>query len=387
MFVLSSQGNAMYQAVAMLVTLALAIWMLNIQGFAQAANLTSVSNTLSDSDRSVVSNHTIRFTVPTGVGVPNGATTTIAFPVGFNLSTSTVDFTDIDVATSTGEFTLAATCAGAEDVRATISGQTLTLVFCPGDGGLLAAGDTVTVEIGTHATNQTTGDQRVTNHSVAGSYEFTISTPTDSGQTRVAILDDVLVTANVNTSFDFVVSGFLTSGFDVNGTNTNATSSATALPFGTLTANQIKTLAQRLQVTTNAINGFVVTVFQSGAFLSTTGADIDSFSNGTNLNTPGAWVAPTNNVALENTWGHWGVTSEDDLNTNEFRFCAASSTQGCWVAASTSPRQVFRHAGPADGTTTSIGSTTVGYQVQITALQEAADDYNTTLTYIATPTF
>jgi hypothetical protein len=29
----------------------------------------------------------------------------------------------------------------------------------------------------------------------------------------------------------------------------------------------------------------------------------------------------------------------------------------------------------------------IGYQAQITALQEAGDDYSTTLTYVATPTF
>jgi hypothetical protein len=31
--------------------------------------------------------------------------------------------------------------------------------------------------------------------------------------------------------------------------------------------------------------------------------------------------------------------------------------------------------------------TEVGYKIEITPLQEAADDYTTTLTYIATPTF
>jgi hypothetical protein len=34
-----------------------------------------------------------------------------------------------------------------------------------------------------------------------------------------------------------------------------------------------------------------------------------------------------------------------------------------------------------------IGSTTVAYKVQITALQEAATDYTAQLMYIATPVF
>lgn len=387
MFVLSSQGNAMYQAVAMLVTLALAMWMLSIHTYAQAANLTSVSDTLSDSDSSTLSNHTIEFTIPAGsAGVPNGATTTITFPGGFTIGS--VDFTDIDMATSTGEFTIGGDCTLTEDVRAFFTGQILSLVFCPGDGGSLAAGDTVTVEVGLNATTGVAGDAQITNHATPDDYELQIATPTDSGRTRVVIIDDVLVTASVATVFDFVVSGFPSAtGVNVNGTSTTGTSSATALPFGQLSAGIIETLAQRLNVTTNAKNGFVVTVFQSDDFNSTTGADIDSFFDNTYENTPSDWAAPSAGPSDENEWGHWGLTSSDDINASEFQGCAAFATEGCWVAASTTPRQVFAATSSADGLTANVGSTTVGYQVQITSLQEAADDYQTTLTYIATPTF
>jgi hypothetical protein len=65
----------------------------------------------------------------------------------------------------------------------------------------------------------------------------------------------------------------------------------------------------------------------------------------------------------------------DEFGANEF------------IGVSTTPRAIFAHDGPADGITTDVGSTTVAYKVEITALQEAADDYTATLTYIATPTF
>jgi hypothetical protein len=45
------------------------------------------------------------------------------------------------------------------------------------------------------------------------------------------------------------------------------------------------------------------------------------------------------------------------------------------------------HTGPSDGFTAGQGATRVGYQIEISALQEAGDDYSTTLRYIATPTF
>jgi hypothetical protein len=85
----------------------------------------------------------------------------------------------------------------------------------------------------------------------------------------------------------------------------------------------------------------------------------------------------------ENTWGHWGLTSDDTSLLGAGIDFAANQ----WVAASTTPRAVMAHNGPADGVTDNIGAAQVGYQIQITALQEAGDDYSTTLTYIATPTF
>jgi hypothetical protein len=374
----------MLQAVSLVVSLAVLLWTLGLPALnvAMAVNLTNVSDTLSDSDRGVVSNHTIAFETTTGV--TNGQSIVITFPIGFNLSTSSVTFTDIDVA-STTDFTLAANCAGSEHIGASISGQDLTLEFCAGDGGYISPAGSVTVRIGTNATG---GVNRITNHPQAGSYELNIQAGlSDTGATRIVILDDVLVTASVDTVFDFTVSGFESvTGVNVNGTTTNATSSAIAIPFGTLTANNIKTAAQRLNVTTNAANGFVVTVFQSGDLASVTGADIDGFYNGTYENTPSDWVGPSTQVGNEWTYGHWGITSSDDLNGGEFQLCAGNAT-GCWVAASTTPRQIFSATSSADGLAANIGSTTVGYQVQISALQEAADDYSTTLTYIATPTF
>jgi hypothetical protein len=156
-----------------------------------------------------------------------------------------------------------------------------------------------------------------------------------------------------------------------------------SLPFGTLAPNVSKTLGQDLTVQTNARNGYVVTVEQSQNLLSSTGADIDGFFDGTYLNTPGSWVAPTNSISDENTWGHWGLTSTDPSLLGAGTDFAANQ----WVAASTTPRAIMAHSGPADGTTLGVGRATIGYQAQITALQEAGDDYSTTLTYIATPTF
>ena len=373
-----------HKVVAMLVATAVLTWSVGAYSNAQAANLAVISNTLSDSDIGAPSNHTILFTIPTsspgvlaGGGTPGQIVVTFpSSPATFNMGSVAVG--DIDFAINGVEQTLAAAAAGAT-WGAVVSGQNLTLTS---GTGVVTAGQTVRIKVGTNATG---GTNQVTNPSSANSYEFVVTAgAADTGRTRVAILDNVDVTAIVNTSFVFTVSGLATSTA-VNGTSTTGSTTATAIPFGVLTAGQIKTMAQRLNVTTNARNGFVVTVEQDQNLLSSTGADIDGFIDGAYTNTPTAWVSPTNNIANENTWGHWGLTTMDS-NLNA-QVGGGSFAGTLFVAASTTPRSIFAHTGPSDGTTNDIGSTTVGYQIQISPLQEAGDDYNTVLTYIATPTF
>jgi hypothetical protein len=380
MFKQSTHVDSLHRVVAMLVATAVLALSVGVFNNAQAANLAVISNTLSDSDVSALSNHTILFTVPTsspGVTAGGGSAgrITVTFPAGFNMGS--VGVGDIDFAINGTEQTLAGAPSGAT-WGVTIVGQELRI---ESGTGVVTANQTVRIRVGTNAVTGGAGTNQVTNPGSVNSYEFLVTAgAADSGRTRVAILDNVVVTAIVNTSFVFTVNGMGTSTA-VNGTSTTGGTTATEIPFGVLTAGEIKTLSQRLNVQTNARNGFVVTVEQDGNLQSSTGADIDGFIDGAYTNTPAAWTTPSNSILNENTWGHWGLTSDDsDLNSDEFG-------SALFVAASTTPRQIFSHNGPSDGVTADIGSTTVGYQVQITPLQEAGDDYITTLTYIATPTF
>lgn len=392
MYILHKEAASPLRAIATLVVITLVLWSLGLAPFqrnAEASNLTSISDTLSDSDIGVPSNHTFAFTIPNG-GM-TGNTIVINFPASSFTVNGTgatgLDFNDIDVVASSSNIasniTLGTSPSGNTWGVSTTTTSIIFTMSTTSGTSTLASSTQMTIRIGTNATVGVTGDTRITNPATGGSVELTVNgSMQDSGQTRVAIIDDVLVTANVDTTFTFVIAG-VANAQTVNGspTTTATTTTATSVPFETLTANTSKTLAQDLFVTSNAINGFVVTVEQSQNLLSSTGADIDGFTNGNYQNTPIAWVAPTNNIGLENTWGHWGITSEDsNLNSNEFG-------NDLWVSASTTPRQVFSSTSTADGTTPDIGRTRIGYQAQISALQEAADDYNTTLTYIATPTF
>lgn len=355
------------QVIATIAGIALLLWSVSFPTFFQsveAASVTSASDTLSDSDVSVPSNHTIRFTTPSGIVA--GQTILFTFPAGFTLPTG-LDFADLDVMDDATEITLAGSPSGATWGVATTS----TTIQLTTSGSNVSSSSVITVEIGTNATSGSTGDTQIINPT-AGSYEITVGgTMPDSGAFRVAIVDNVDVTASVDTNFSFSVAGVGT-GLTVNGTTTSTTSTATSIPFETLAAGVIKTLAQDLTVTTNAANGFAVTVYQDGNLTSSTGADIDGFIDGAYTNTPASWVAPSANISNEKTWGHWGLTSSDpDL---------FGSNQ--WVSPSTTPRTVFSHTSVVNASTTRVG-----YQAQVSALQEAGTDYTTTLTYIATPTF
>lgn len=364
------------QAVAMTLGIAVLLWSTGLPTLfrsAEAASITSASDTLSNSAPGLASNHTFEFQVESGMLA--GQTIEITFPAQFTMNG--IAFGDIDITASGTEQTVAA-ANGSGQWGVGLSGQVLTLTS-PSNVG--QASDTpMVIEIGTHATFGVIGDTQITNPSATTSYPIDIGgTMPDSGQVRVAIVDQVTVSASVDTSLTFTVSGVAASG-TVNGsaTTTAATTTSTALPFGTLSVSTSKTLAQDLSITTNAANGYTVTVEQTGDLQSTTGATIDGFINGAYTQTPSAWQGPSALVSDTDTYGHWGLTSNDPAipaRTGQF-----GSDQ--WVSGSTTPIAIMGHGGPAIATTTRVG-----YQIEISALQEAGDDYTTTLRYIATPTF
>lgn len=369
----ASNAFSVLQATAVTVGLAILLWSVGLPSlrFAEAANVTSYSDTLSTSAPSVDADHTIEFTTPSGVA--NNTSIVITFAAAFD--PTSVDYTDIDVATTSGQFTLFSDCSTSAMASASFSGDVLTITMCNGDGGLIAPNGTTTISIGTNATG---GDQAINNPAGIGSYEISLTAgPSDSGTTEVAIVNTVDVTASVDTVFTFTVTGVNT-GQMVNGTSTTGSTTATLINFGELTANTASTAAQDLTVVTNARNGFVVTVETDQQLSSANGAIIDGFVEGSYTTTPTAWAEPTPTLGQQSSYGHWGLTSDD---TTYF------ASQQTYVSASTTPVEVFAHTGPANGATAGVGTTRVGYTVEISSLQEAASDYNATLTYVATPVF
>ncbi len=371
------------QAVAIAVGLALFLWSTGLPAafmVAEAASVTNASDTLSSSAPGLASNHTIVFTTPNGLTI--GQTIELDFESGFVLTSITED--DVDILINGSSSSTASTTAAAGVWGVTIAGQTITFET-PTDLGV-ASSSVVTIRVGSNAVDFGTGANQIINPtSTTTSKQIDIGgTMQDSGQVRVAIIDQVVVTANVQTSLTFSVAG-LNPGVSVNGspTTTSATSTSATLPFGQLVINASKVLAHDLSVETNASQGYTVTVQQTGELQSTTGNIIDGFYDGTWATTPTSWTNPSGNINDIKTYGHWGLTSTD--TAIPARSAQFGSDQ--WVSGSTTPIAIMGHTGSADGTTPGVGTARIGYQIEITALQEAGDDYQTRLRYVVTPTF
>jgi hypothetical protein len=382
--------------VSWILLLALLTWSLGLPLWlkkAEAANLTFIKDTISDSDLGVKANHTIQFVLQQNI--TGSSTIVLDFPDAFQ-STSTPAFSnadplDYDIATSTDTIAVfaAGSCpssgAAAVEITSISSANVFTFTHCNGTQPILAFA-TTTIKIGTHATIGGTGDSQLVNPNTAGSYRLTVEAPTgDTGATHIVILSDVKVTASVDTTFTFTVAGTATGTTAVNGEpgTTDVGTTATLIPWQTLSPGTPKRAAQTLTVATNARNGFAVTIFQDGNIVSSTGADIDIFRDGVD-GAPQAWASPANILGNENTYGHQGITSEDSTLEAGDVFGTALYDA---IGSTSTPLQVFWHNGPADGTTADIGTTRIGFKIEITSLQEAAADYRQNLTYIATPTF
>ena len=191
---------------------------------------------------------------------------------------------------------------------------------------------------------------------------------------------DVTVSATVAESLEIWITGLATST-SINGTTTTMqpATDGTAIAFGTLTVGEVKIAGQKIEVTTNAANGFSVTVKQDHN-LSTSTLDIDSFKDGVASTTPVAWTSPAATSGQENTYGHFGFISDD----SDIDYPFSSNT---WVGFDgTNTFEVMATStGPVEKTDAE-GHNQVAYAIEISGLQEAGT-YGNTLTYTGTGSY
>jgi hypothetical protein len=337
-----------------------------------AASLTSVSDTLSDSRPGVTSNHTITFSNPTSTTA--GQTIQYIFDPNTGAFPNVASTTFQNV-TSTGMTIVNSCSVGSNRVTMNSTSTPNTLVFT-----VCASNTVASATVSLQVLNNT-----LTNPTSTGSYVIRINAGTSSADTRVMIVNGVTVSASVATTFTFTVSSLPTSTTLANNATTTGASTSTTLPFGTIAPNTHEELGQQLNVTTNASNGFSVTVHEDQDMQSSKGNTIHLFSNANATSTPSPWTSPKNTINNPLTYGHIGITSDDSSGTDTFVSGGVPLYAGSFQPTST--LTVFNWNGPADGTTQNVGAAKVAIRIEISPLQAAANDYSNNLIYVATPVF
>lgn len=329
---------------------------------ANAASLSSLSNTMSRLKTSTLSNHTVQFITPTGV-TAFSQTITVTFPAGFTMGTFNILNVDLAVSSeaSCSGFTdrTIATSAGSDVWGAAQAGQIITFT-APSSGTIgtsgVPAGRCVQIEIGSNAAQGGAGSTQITNPASANQYNITIAgTFGDTGTIGVRVIadDQLAVTATVDPILTFTITD-----------NTVA--------LGTLSASAATTATEQFVVATNADLGYAVRI--SGTTLthantsdtitamsSATTSSVGTEQFGINLvsnSSPSVGSAPS---------GGTGAAATGYSTANNFKFVTGET--------------IASASGPSANTTF-----TISFLANIGAQTEAGA-YSTTLTLVCTGTF
>ncbi len=357
--------------------------------------VSSRSDTLSNSLPSATSNHTVAFTINNSLDtVGSTATDTLAieFPSDFDLTNifcKDVDISFGGTATSiAGYFGNRATsqdCPGSATswgLFISTSTNAITFYTPTSVATYVATGTPVQITIGSNATFQDTGSAWITNSSSARVYTISVGgTFGGSGNILVSINSAVSVQVAVAESLAFTVSSVkaVNCTADDGATVSAVDTSPTSVPLGTLfPVNTFFTGCQDLVVSTNAGNGYSVTV-QEQTLMHTLGGF--TFPQTTcdgaacTLTTAAAWTNPANNG-----FGHTCFNQDGNHD------CASTYSSGTKfrptanVAAGDAAETVMSSSTPA--------TVTARIKYRISAgIQQAAGTYTTVIVYTVTPTY
>lgn len=378
------------------------------------ANLRNAKLTLSDSRPNFANTkHTAYFQTTTAI--PLSGKIIIDYPTEFNI---TIDHDAADMSmrySASADMSGATPCtlggtpgSGIVGVGVNATDEIITFTLpASGDCAGIPADQYVEITIGDGADSgkdDIANPAKVAGAGIADTYVVAYETQDASSVTldkatvRVAIIDAVTITAEVQATLSCEVAG-VASGIDFGNAYGTAgfTTTATTIPFGILNANQPSQSGQLIKVSTNGAHGFYFAVKHyecnddgtPGTLCSATVDDIDVFKDGTlqDNSTPAAWFPPSGTAGTEQTYGHIGYGTTDlildDLNGEgtETRFTGAG-----FAGLSTTYEAILSHNGPVNGAGTGgdpNGQGYVVYKIEISGLQPAGV-YSGTVSYLCT---
>ncbi|MFH2061907.1 MAG: hypothetical protein ABIJ43_02890 [Candidatus Beckwithbacteria bacterium] len=350
----------------------------------------SATHTLTFTTATAIQNGAIRILIPSGAnantdGIPNhdgfdfnGMTASdLTQPTGGGVTSW--DTTNAPTATASGgtHCTAGNHCFEARyngtNTAATaltfVIGGTNKLINPAKSGSTEGSADTYTVTI-QHLGSQTNGYPVI-----------------DSTTVKIAVVESVRVTATVDPTITFAVTA-VGIGTTACGNPVDVASTPTTIPFGTLSLNTFTDLAQTLTISTNADDGYAVTVLENDQLGKDGGTDpliIDAIGAGAMTDDlQDDWHTNTQN-------GFAYSLDNDDAASIDFQY--SDSSGGSCVTGTFCAKQFPANADPDtaerifySGTVADAENAYICYRISIGATQEAGD-YENNITYTATATF
>ncbi len=272
---------------------------------------------------------------------------------------------------------------------ATLTSASTTQTVLIGVGSTLASGVQYSVALG-HASDATLrflnpAPSGVTHvRGVSDSLSVTVQTENSSNAvldqttTKVNPVDGVFVSANVELTLSYTISGRTAPAVGCGKTSVQS-STATAVPFGSISSfDSFYDMSQTHTLTTNAFGGYILQAYEDGPLTTGNGSTIPDTrcdSGPCTTSSSQEWATPTNygfGYSLERLSG--GTTP---FNWND----SARSFNSRPFPTSSSPITIFSNTAPGNG-----HQLYTCYRLSVASTYNAGLYYNK-LTYIATPIF
>ena len=337
---------------------------------ASAAGLvaTLISDTLSDSRPTELSNHIIKFKYDAATTVVATDTQTVQF-TGFTTGATTTVNGDFVITAGTDGVTYGTTLVYTTDYTYTLpavstASPTLTITYAAGGATIVNANKYIKITFTNGTDKLPNPSASVCTITLAGTGNWA------TGNAKVAVISGISVSATVDETLTFTIAGVASAVTQKTGaiTTVDTSADATTLPLGTLSTSSNTIAGQNLTVSTNASGGYTTTLEYTAAL--TSGSDTITDHSGTN-------ATPTSFTAA-NTEG-WGYTTDDaSLGTGTTTRFGANDV---WAGLSATPYEVAYSA-----TSVSSEVTKMAYQAGISGTTEAGS-YTTTFFYVTTPIY
>lgn len=340
---------------------------------AQAAQLQTVRVDMDDSGPGISAPQTIHFTHTTGASIariffqwctePSGS----CVPPTSNVSSVTPGVFDGDLGLNTA-WDLTATANTVElNYNASVD---ITIV----EGAALsvqledvANGDLTANCDGDAANNSDTCFVRISTYDADDQL-------VDDGVGTYTIVSQVQVTATVDPTFKFTVTG-VAEGVTAHGIQSSVTTTPTTLPFGNLDVGIPKYATHALWVTTNTQGGYTVSSMMHDQMTGVYDVNnIDPFTS--DWSAPTIWSQPDSQVRNDNTG--WIGAHIDDLDVANW----ANTTDILFGGIDNTENVVMQKGSPDSGLTPNY----VTYAIEVDQFQPA-DAYEGTIMYNALPTY